>query len=47
MTQSHTASALSLVLAAAVVAATWLTTLGTPANAAAHTASAPAHVILA
>lgn len=46
MTQSHTASAASLVLAALIVAATWLPTLSIPA-ATARSASAPSHVILA
>lgn len=45
MTQTYTSSAASIVLAALIVAATWLPTLSTPA--AARTASAPAHVILA
>lgn len=43
MTQTYTSSTASLVLAALIVAATWLPTVSTPAR----TASAPAHVILA
>lgn len=47
MTQSYTASATSILLAAMIMAATWLPTLATPSAETTRTASAPTHVILA
>lgn len=47
MTKSYTSSAASLLLAAMIVALTWLPTVSTPAAAQTAAAQVPAHVILA